>query len=531
MIRNTIRMAMLAAAFIASLPAWADYETGQRAWDAGHLDEALAQWRVAADAGERRAMLALGQRYRQGLGVLQDYVEAHVWFNLAASRGEAAALDERDAVAARMTPAQISAAQQRAAAWRPGASPGGSAPATPTPSAAASASEEDSPPPRAIREAQTLLGALGYRAGAPDGIWGTRTAQAYRAFLLDAGLPAGDILTPDALRALRARVQQGEGVPAERPRDAALPPDALHHAAQAGDIDALEVAIAAGADVNARDARGWTALMHAANKGYTLLVPLLIEANAEVDIRAPDGATALFIAAVHGHAEVFARLMQAGADASIAGPQGRTPVEVAQLRDHSRLLAVPEVVALIQAEAERKEREEAKRRAEADSGAFSKAKSLGTPQAYEDYLATWCPGGKSCAAARARIDELVAASIAGKTFSGRASDTGGRQSYAFLPSGKFTGRHVHPGILSALIPIPNVQSGTWSVKDGKIRMDGTTDGFWRWDALAAWEGDVLVVRTRYGDGESSTDRLREAPAEGSTEKRRPVREDNDYNRQ
>ena len=80
----------------------------------------------------------------------------------------------------------------------------------------------------------------------------------------------------------------------------------MHRAAQAGDIDALEAAIAAGADVNARDARGWTALMHAANKGYTLLVPLLLEAKAEVDIRAPDGATALFIAAVHGHAEVFA---------------------------------------------------------------------------------------------------------------------------------------------------------------------------------------------------------------------------------
>ena len=31
MIRNTVRMAMLAAAFTFALPAWADYETGQRA--------------------------------------------------------------------------------------------------------------------------------------------------------------------------------------------------------------------------------------------------------------------------------------------------------------------------------------------------------------------------------------------------------------------------------------------------------------------------------------------------------------------
>ena len=276
--------------------------------------------------------------------------------------------------------------------------------------------EEDSPPPRAIREAQALLGALGYRAGAPDGIWGTRTAQAYRAFLLDTGLPAVDILTPDALRALRARAQQG--VPAERARDAALPPDALHRATQAGDIDAVNAAIAAGVDVNARDARGWTALMHAANKGYTLLVPLLLKGNAEVDIRAPDGATALFIATVHGHAEIFARLMQAGADLSIAGPQGRAPVEVARLRGHSRLLAVPEVVVLLEAEAERKEREEAKRRAEADSSAFSTAKSSDTPQAYKDYLSEWCPGGAYCLPARTRLDESVRERIAGKTFSG-----------------------------------------------------------------------------------------------------------------
>ena len=516
MIRNTIGMAMLAAALIVGLPVWADYETGQRAWDAGHLEEALTQWRAAADAGDRRAMLALGQRYRQGLGVLQDYVEAHVWFNLAASRGEAAALDERDAVAAKMTPAQISAAQQRAAAWRPGASPGGSAPATPTPSAMASASEEDSPPPRAIRDAQTLLGALGYRAGAPDGIWGTRTAQAYRAFLLDAGLPVVDILTPDALRALRAHAHQREGVPAKRARDAALPPDALHHAAQAGDIDALEATIAAGADVNARDARGWTALMHAANKGYTLLVPILIEAKAEVDIRAPDGATALFIAAVHGHAEVFARLMHAGADASIAGPQGRTPVEVAQLRDHSRLLAVPEVVALIQAEAERKEREEAERRAEADSGAFSIAKSRDTPQAYKDYLSEWCPGGNFCSAVRTRFDQSVRERIAGRTFSGPLLD--GQLTLQFSASDVFK---IH--LLGGSVP-----SGTWRVDGGKVLMNYSEFfGVYRISGEAELDGDVLVGHFDWKDGRLSW-RLSERPAENTGAKRRVVDDTNDF---
>ena len=88
--------------------------------DAGNVDDVLAQWRVAADAGDRRAMLALGRLHVQGLGVSQSYVEAHMWFNLAASRGEMAAVGERDALAARMTPGQIATAQECAMEWRPG---------------------------------------------------------------------------------------------------------------------------------------------------------------------------------------------------------------------------------------------------------------------------------------------------------------------------------------------------------------------------------------------------------------------------
>ena len=119
--RTTTAMVVLVLALVAAQPARADYEAGQKAWDAGSVGEALIQWRAAADAGDRRAMLALGRLYLQGLGVIQDYVEAHKWLNLAASRGEVAALEERDALAAQMTPAQIATAQERAATWRPGA--------------------------------------------------------------------------------------------------------------------------------------------------------------------------------------------------------------------------------------------------------------------------------------------------------------------------------------------------------------------------------------------------------------------------
>ena len=46
--------------------------------------------------------------------------------------------------------------------------------------------------------------ALGYKPGPADGLWGGRSAEAYRAFLRDAGLPPSDILTPGGMRSMRA---------------------------------------------------------------------------------------------------------------------------------------------------------------------------------------------------------------------------------------------------------------------------------------------------------------------------------------
>ena len=73
----------------------------------GTRDASLIQWRSAAASGDRRAMLALGRLFVQGLGAPQDYVEAHKWLNLAASRGADAALKERDGLAAKMTAEQV----------------------------------------------------------------------------------------------------------------------------------------------------------------------------------------------------------------------------------------------------------------------------------------------------------------------------------------------------------------------------------------------------------------------------------------
>ena len=77
--------------------------------------------RARAEAGVASAQFSLGFRYNTGQGVPQDYVEAHMWYNLAASlrlTGEFG-VRNRDRVAGRMTPDQIAEAQRRAREWTP----------------------------------------------------------------------------------------------------------------------------------------------------------------------------------------------------------------------------------------------------------------------------------------------------------------------------------------------------------------------------------------------------------------------------
>ena len=67
--------------------------------------------------GHADAQTNLGFMYLNGLGVLQDYKKAHMWFNLAAANGNKQAVKNRDIAARKMTPADISKAQAMAREW------------------------------------------------------------------------------------------------------------------------------------------------------------------------------------------------------------------------------------------------------------------------------------------------------------------------------------------------------------------------------------------------------------------------------
>jgi uncharacterized protein len=84
---------------------------------------AVSWYRRAAEQGYPRAQHLLGLMYDKGQGVAEDYVVAHTWLNLAAAgagrRDREFYIRTRNALAYKMTVAQITEAQWRARHWRP----------------------------------------------------------------------------------------------------------------------------------------------------------------------------------------------------------------------------------------------------------------------------------------------------------------------------------------------------------------------------------------------------------------------------
>ncbi len=71
-------------------------------------------WKLAAEQGYADAQFNLGLMYGNGKGVPQDYIRAHMWWNIAASSGNKNAIVGRDAVSKRMNSTDISTAQKLA---------------------------------------------------------------------------------------------------------------------------------------------------------------------------------------------------------------------------------------------------------------------------------------------------------------------------------------------------------------------------------------------------------------------------------
>ena len=97
---------------------WADAQIdvvkGYKAEQAGNYAEAVKWYRKAAEQGYAKAQYNLGNRYANGEGVLQDTIAAHMWFNIAAIKGDAVAAKNRGVVAKNLSSSDIVKAQKRA---------------------------------------------------------------------------------------------------------------------------------------------------------------------------------------------------------------------------------------------------------------------------------------------------------------------------------------------------------------------------------------------------------------------------------
>lgn len=111
---------------------------------------------------------------------------------------------------------------------------------------------------------------------------------------------------------------EGLGIGSDAAKQAVLRADndkrtALHWAASSGlSAEAIRALCDCGADLEARDASGWTPLMIAASAGRAEVVRQLIYAGADASAANPRGQTGLHYAASKGHLDVAKVLLEEG---------------------------------------------------------------------------------------------------------------------------------------------------------------------------------------------------------------------------
>jgi ankyrin repeat protein len=113
----------------------------------------------------------------------------------------------------------------------------------------------------------------------------------------------------------------------------------LIDAASMGDDATVDRLLTEGADVDAQDSDGNTALMGASFWGYMEVVHTLLNARAKVNVRSKLGDTALIIVAEEGHTEFVRTLLAVdGIKVNTQNKSGQTALMVASLRGHTEIV-------------------------------------------------------------------------------------------------------------------------------------------------------------------------------------------------
>jgi uncharacterized protein len=79
--------------------------------------QALKQYRLAAQQGDRMAQYRMGTLRKKGLGAPRSRVHAYAWLSLAATEGMPEAVQARDELEAMMTKPEVKQAQKLSEHW------------------------------------------------------------------------------------------------------------------------------------------------------------------------------------------------------------------------------------------------------------------------------------------------------------------------------------------------------------------------------------------------------------------------------
>ena len=101
--------------------AGASYLLGARLWQGQGVDKnaaaAMSSFLDAARRGHLDSMLMLAYGHVEGVGVVRDAVQAYAWYNVAAGKGDARAVEMRDLIEGALRPDQIADAQRLSRAF------------------------------------------------------------------------------------------------------------------------------------------------------------------------------------------------------------------------------------------------------------------------------------------------------------------------------------------------------------------------------------------------------------------------------
>lgn len=115
----------------------------------------------------------------------------------------------------------------------------------------------------------------------------------------------------------------------------------LLRASASGDLTAVKKNVADGADINAADGSGRTALIEAAWAGHADVVKYLVEKGAKVAVADNAGFTPLMRACEEGNAQIVTYLVSKGSNVNARGKvRGTTPLMLAAEQGHIKVIDV-----------------------------------------------------------------------------------------------------------------------------------------------------------------------------------------------